>query len=156
MSIKNKGFTLIEVLITIVIMGVGLLGLAGLQVTALRNNVSAEHRSQASQLVYDLSDRMRTNTLDSSLGAASVYVTQDPAAAAAVASCLQIAGRCGPTQLATHDIFEWNQAIETVLPSGQGTVTFLAPIFTISVSWDDDRNGAVDANDPSLQMRFQL
>ena len=58
---KNTGFTLIEVLIAMIILAVGLLGLAGLQATSLRNNQSAYNRSVATQLAYDIADRMRAN-----------------------------------------------------------------------------------------------
>src|SRR5664280_455779 len=58
---KNSGFTLLEVLIAMLVLAVGLLGLAGLQATSLRNNQSAYNRSQATQLAYDLADRMRNN-----------------------------------------------------------------------------------------------
>ena len=59
---KNAGFTLIEVLIAMLVLAVGLLGLAGLQATSLRNNQSAYNRSQATQLAYDIADRMRANS----------------------------------------------------------------------------------------------
>ena len=58
---KNTGFTLIEVLIAMLVLAVGLLGLAGLQATSLKNNQSAYNRSQATQLAYDIADRMRSN-----------------------------------------------------------------------------------------------
>ncbi len=61
----NTGFTLIEVLIAMLVLAVGLLGLAGLQATSLRNNQSAYNRSQATQLAYDLADRMRANFTES-------------------------------------------------------------------------------------------
>jgi len=70
---KHKGFTLIEVLVSMIVLAIGLLGLAGLQMSSLRNNLSAYHRSQATQLAYDMADRMRTNIADAKLGLTSVY-----------------------------------------------------------------------------------
>ncbi|MCX7101946.1 MAG: type IV pilus modification protein PilV, partial [Methylobacter sp.] len=58
---QTAGFTLIEVLIAMLVLAVGLLGLAGLQATSLKSNQSAYNRSQATQLAYDLADRMRAN-----------------------------------------------------------------------------------------------
>ena len=55
----ERGATLIEVLVAVVVLSIGLLGLAGLQVTSLQSNHSAYMRSQASLLAYDLADRMR-------------------------------------------------------------------------------------------------
>jgi type IV pilus assembly protein PilV len=61
---KISGFTLIEVLIAMLILSVGLLGLAGFQASSARNNTSAYNRSQATQLAYDLADRIRANAAD--------------------------------------------------------------------------------------------
>jgi type IV pilus assembly protein PilV len=55
------GFTLIEVLVTIVVVSIGLLGLAGLQINGLRANVSSEARSKATLLANDIIERMRAN-----------------------------------------------------------------------------------------------
>ena len=60
---KQKGFTLIEILITVIVLSIGLLGLAGLQISGLRANISSEARSKASLLANDIAERMRTNPL---------------------------------------------------------------------------------------------
>lgn len=56
-----KGFTLVEVLVALLILSIGLLGLAGLQAGGLRSNHSAYLRSQAVMLAHDMADRMRSN-----------------------------------------------------------------------------------------------
>lgn len=147
---KNTGFTLIEVLIAMLVLAVGLLGLAALQTTSLRNNLSAYHRSQATQLAYDLADRMRANVA----GKAS-YTDILPSAATATASCLTTTG-CSTINMAHNDLFEWNRSVSTVLPSGSGTIAVVANIFTITITWDDDRDGDRDGDDPSFQTSFQL
>lgn len=58
---SQQGFTLVEVLVTVVIMGIGLLGVAGLQLAAMRSNHSALLRTQATIAAYDLIDRMRVD-----------------------------------------------------------------------------------------------
>ena len=75
---KNHGFTLIEVLISMVILAIGLLGLAGIQMMGLQNNLSSYHRGQATLLVYDMADRMRTNIVHAKLGSDSNYVKISP------------------------------------------------------------------------------
>ena len=60
---NQKGFTLVEILITIIVLSIGLLGLAGLQISGLRANMSSEARSKATVLANDIAERMRTNTL---------------------------------------------------------------------------------------------
>ena len=60
-KIGQQGFTLIEVLVTVIIMAVGLLGVAGLQLAGMRSNHSAFLRTQATIAAYDLIDRMRAD-----------------------------------------------------------------------------------------------
>lgn len=122
---RSRGFTLIEVLVTLVVMSFGLLGLAGLQVTSLKNSRSAALRTTAMQHAYDMADRMRANlaavgTGNYDLGAVSAG-TSTPA-------CLTTTG-CTPTQMAAHDLYEWQQALSAStnasgngLPNGAGIV----------------------------------
>lgn len=148
---KYTGFTLIEVLIAMLVLGVGLLGLAGLQATGLRNSQSAYNRSQATELAYDLADKMRAN-----VAGVATYTTILPGAATAQADCLTVSTACTTGVMAQNDLYEWNLAVTTALPSGVGTITVAAGVYTITISWDDNRDGAVDANDPNFQTRFQL
>lgn len=60
-SRKNRGFTLIEVLVTLLILAIGLLGLAGLHTTMLRTELEALQRSQAILLLEDMANRLRSN-----------------------------------------------------------------------------------------------
>jgi len=166
---KNTGFTLIEVLIAMVVLAVGLLGLAGLQATSLKNNQSAYNRSQATQLAYDIADKMRANT-----NASANYLTSymPPTAADPKSNCLSAAG-CSPTNMAENDLYEWNTAISQVLPEGAiGTIELNSGIYTVTINWDDNRDGDIDGNggapegdtdgdgdtddDPNFLMSFQL
>lgn len=141
----QRGFTLLEVLIAIVVLSIGLLGLAGLQAAGLRNNTSAYMRTIATQQVHDMADRMRanlpgviTNAYDAIAG-----IPADPA-------CISAATGCSIANLAINDAFAWNTQNQNLLPLGAGTVTRVvgAPAgvnrFTISVGWDDNRTGAVN------------
>lgn len=58
---RQQGFTLMEVLVTVIIMAIGLLGVAGLQLAGMRSNHSAFLRTQATIAAYDLIDRMRAD-----------------------------------------------------------------------------------------------
>ncbi len=129
---KKSGFTLIEVLIAMVVLAIGLLGLAGLQVTSLKNNQSAYNRSQATQLAYDLADRMRAN-----FAGVSSYTT---GTAAAVANCKNTTG-CSPAEMAVNDLFEWNSAISSALPNGgTGTISVTGGVYRITISWSENRD----------------
>lgn len=146
-SNKITGFTLIEVLIAMLVLAIGLLGLAALQATGIRNNQSAYYRGQATQLAYNLADRMRAN-----VAGKTTYTT---GTATATANCLTTAG-CTKEAMAEHDLKEWNDAISSTLPSGTGTVTVAAGIYTITINWDDNHDGSVNNSDPNFQTSFQL
>ncbi len=161
------GFALVEVLVAVVILAVGLLGLAGLQASSLGNNQSAYNRSLATQLAYDIADRMRANVVNARLMASSAYCVGAPLCVGptplSVASCgappgATVAG-CTSVQMARNDIFEWNRDINTAFGSNATrtiSVTVATGVFTITISWDDDHDGDVDGDDPNFQTSFRL
>lgn len=158
LSHKNQqsGFTLLEVLVTLLILAIGLLGLAGMQAIGLNQNLSAYHRSQATQAAYNIADRIRANQV-----ASANYRTafKAPIAAAQKAACNTGAG-CSATDMAENDLYEWNLALFSVLPNevpavDLGNITLNGTIFTITINWDDNRDGNVDGNDPNFQLSFQ-
>jgi type IV pilus assembly protein PilV len=142
---KNTGFTLIEVLIAMLVLAVGLLGLAGLQAASLGKNQSAYNRSQATQLAYDLADRMRANVA----GVATYTAITPISTATAKANCLTTTG-CTPAEMAENDLFEWNSAVNQVLPSGSDTIAVTSGVFTITITWVDNNNNL------SFQTDFRL
>ncbi|MDD2761112.1 MAG: type IV pilus modification protein PilV [Methylomonas sp.] len=149
---KNEGFTLVEVSVATVVLAVGLLGLAALQASNLKNNQSAYFRSQATQLAYDIADRMRANA-----GAAGNYLSASMKASEATqqADCSKTDG-CEPEKMAENDLYEWQTALAGNLPLGTGEISLAGDIVTVTVGWDDNHDGEVDAKDPNFQMSFQL
>ena len=142
---RQTGFTLIEVMVSVVVLAIGLLGLAGLQATSMRFNSSAYLRSQATNLAYDITDRMRANVIAARGGAYDGVAIQDPPPACAVVA---LAGT-----LAQQDIQAWRNALACTLPSGTGSIARNGTVFTISVQWDDDRDGVLN---PPFQMMTDL
>jgi type IV pilus assembly protein PilV len=128
----SRGFTLIEVLVALVVLSIGLLGVAALQLSSLRMNGSAASRSQATLLAYDVADRMRANK------------------AAALAGNYDIGFSSNPTAgtVAGDDLVRWRTSLtDTLGPTatseirrvGAGTAT----TYVISVRWTDaDNDGA--------------
>ncbi len=186
---QQTGYSLIEVLIAIVVTSIGLLGLAAMQATGLRNNHSAYQRSQATVLAYDIADRMRANTsLEIKIcqdcnpknrfintGAIDNYLTRfmTHTAANVQADCETVSG-CTRAQIAENDLANWNTALTTAIPSATATITCADEedclvettpalcvcadepnIYTVRVSWDDNRDGNVDGDDPFSQVSFQ-
>jgi type IV pilus assembly protein PilV len=147
----QSGFTLLEVLISIVVLALGLLGLAALQITGLQNNVTAYNRSQAAAITYDIIDRIRANT-----DASGQYLTSfmSPTVATAQNACVTPAG-CTPEQMAQNDLYEWQQALNG-LPAGQGTVSLSNETYTVTIIWDENKDGVTSSSDPSFSAGFQL
>ncbi len=139
---REQGFTLIEILVAVLILSLGVLGLVGMESLALKNNLSAYHRSQATLLAYDLSDRMRANPAGV---AASEYISAfSPVVSYACVSYGGTASVCNPQQIAKNDIFEWSAHLLELLPAGSGALASSVGIQTVTIRWDDDRDGVAN------------
>jgi type IV pilus assembly protein PilV len=141
---RQRGDTMIEVLVTVIIIAVGVLGAAALQVTTLKNLSSSHSASVAAIVADDLSERMRANPVGA---LADDYVHS--AAPAVIPDCS--ANPCpDPADLANYDIGTWWAQVTTVLPSGSGEVTRVAGTntFVLTVRWDEDRSGSAGTNCP--------
>lgn len=138
----QAGYSLLEVLITVVIASFGLLALAGMLLKGIQHSNSSFMRSIAAQQVYDLADRMRANVTGMTNGSYDT-VAFDASEACGVCTAASV---CTPTALATYDACSWNKQNRASLPLGQGTVSKAGAIYTITVSWDDTRGGGAAAN----------
>jgi len=133
----SKGFSLVEVLIALVIMSVGMLGIAGLYVQSLQAGRTSMLRHHAVTLAGDIADRIRANPT-----AGAAY----EAATGADNNCVAMNNDCDVAEMAAHDIFLWQaQALEFLPPMGDGTQqveithddTVAPPTYTITVRWDE-------------------
>ncbi len=135
----SSGMTLIEILITMVILSVGLLGLAGMQVNGLRSNQSAYLKTQASMLAADMADRMRLNAERAVAGDYNNFTTKGYTGTKP--SCSSATTGCTAANQSTLDKVEWASQISgsggvALLPDAVGTVTRGAGnMFTITVQW---------------------
>ncbi len=155
MKRKYAGFTLIEVLIAVVVLGLGLLGLAALEATSLANTQSAYNRSQATQLAYDIADRMRTNAGQAAsyvVTAAQLTAANCPNGSNPCNACTSAANPCTPVQIAQKDLWEWRNAVRA-LPQGAASIALNGGIYTVTISWDDTKG----AQPPIVfETRFQI
>ncbi len=106
---RQSGFTLLEVLIALLVLSIGLLGLAALQTTGLRSNQMASMRTLATQFTYDITDRMRSNPAGVTAG--DYFIARDDATATT------------PTTIAATDLAEWRNNITQRLPNGMSDIT---------------------------------
>jgi type IV pilus assembly protein PilV len=116
-----SGFSLIEVLIAILILAVGLLGIAGLQVIGLKSNHSSYMRTQASFQIASIFDRMRANRTQALNDAYDVSLGTIPTG----------------NSLADQDLAAWKNQLSLLLPSGDGSVACDTDVCTVVVQWSD-------------------
>jgi type IV pilus assembly protein PilV len=153
-----KGFTLIEVMVSLVILSMGLLGVAKLVLFSAHSNDSAYLRSQATDLAYAILDDMRGNR---AIAMAQGYDVPINTAPAAPGSC--VGTGCAPGALATYDVNTWLSRLALALPSGTGSVTTTTtvapPVGTtaaITVQWDDSSAQSVFSTAAGTQMSITL
>jgi type IV pilus assembly protein PilV len=128
---KQQGFSLIEVLVTMVIISFGLLGIAGVIVNSMKNNQSSYARTQASVLANDIIDRMRANRVTAEGAVAPAANPYDIAIGTAVAA--------GNT-VVLNDLSQWRTALAAAMPSGTGSVAMDATRkVRVVVQWNDAR-----------------
>ena len=125
---RQSGFTLLEVLIAVLVLSIGLLGIAGLMATSMRNSHSAYQRTQATWLAYDIIDRMRGNR------EAAVATTNNydiPLGTATSSS----------TGMAGTDVNDWKATVKNALPGADGSVAVDDETLGVKViiQWNDSR-----------------
>ncbi len=133
MGARHKGFTLVEVLVALVVMSVGMLGIAALYLEGLRAGRTALYRTTAVNLAADMADRIRANR-----NAGIAYAGTGPGADSA---CVNGPVDCTAEQLADDDWFSWSNQLDAQLPngaSGEVEIVGAAPAtYTITVAWPE-------------------
>lgn len=166
----SRGFSMIELLVAVLVMGIGVLGITGLQMVSLQNNREALVRSEAISLAYDMMDRVRANPMGAPVGAAYNGVDLTDAPAGAV-DCVNAA--CTAAEMVTFDIAVWKCQLgnwndeatctdyradavipaeddQPGLPDGDGSIAVDANgIVTVTVQWTgpngDDQTVLIDS-----------
>jgi len=115
----QSGSGLIESLISILVVSIGFLGFAGLQINGIAAANDSLFRSKAVYLSYQMADRVRANLPAASTGAYNNFTSQTPPSPGCTVSV-----NCTPAQMATNDYAEWLTEIQStgVLPNGGGVI----------------------------------
>ncbi|HLF09943.1 MAG TPA: type IV pilus modification protein PilV [Gammaproteobacteria bacterium] len=136
---RHSGFSLIEAMVSLVVLSVGMIGIASLYGQGLGASRTALSRTVAVNLTADMADRIRVNRLaGAAYGGAAANNNCDPLGGGGV--------DCTPAGMAAHDLFRWDQQVRNQLPNGQWAVQFAAgtpPTYTIRVSWEETGLGVV-------------
>lgn len=165
----QSGFTLVEILVTVLILAVGSLGIASLQLAGLKYTSGSYARTQAVLLADNMANRIKSNRAfaldlndDGSFGATSPYVVPTfGATVAAATDCLT--NTCTNEQLADYDLDSWLSEIQRVLPAGQGQVTISDKAnpatgqderqFNIGIQWRQIANSTTGNGDPDAEVQ---
>lgn len=146
-SSAARGFTLVEVLVALVVMSVGMLGIAALYLEGMRAGRTALYRTTAVNLAADMADRIRAN-----LPAGNAYAGTGPGADE---SCVNGDADCTPVQLAADDWFSWSSEIKAQLPQGARAEILVntapAPVYTVTLEWPEI--GQTEAATYSLRLQ---
>jgi type IV pilus assembly protein PilV len=141
---RTLGFSLIEILVALLVLSIGLLGLAALQTFGLKYNQQSYQRTQAVFQAYDIVDRIRANRIARIAGCYDT-LAEGATAIAAPAACVAAfvdceAAECNTMQLANYDVRRWNETNAALLTNGAGAIVTAAGATrrTITIRWTEN------------------
>ncbi len=155
-----RGFTLLEVMISLVVLAIGVMGVIGLQTSTYKQLQTSQNFSKAAMLASDMADRMLAN--QETVPSTAYLHPHDAAIATPDPDCTTAA--CTPAQLAAYDVWHWQTELKGLeaddskipgsLPDASGEVLQTATgDYVILVRWDDDLSGSTGtdcaARDPA-------
>lgn len=142
-SRRECGFSMLEVLVSLVLIAIALLGMAGLQFSALKLSKGAIFRTQAVLLSQEIAERIESNKIGATTGNYAVpTVSSTPATAGT--NC--VSTTCDSTQLAAFDLAVWQARIAATLPGSSWQIS--NPVagnpstYSVVVNWQDRRDNA--------------
>ena len=158
---NSTGFTLIEVMIALVVLAIGMLGLASIQAVGMQNNATAYNRTLAMQVAYDMADAIRAaKQFDETIQTAYSSISAGGTLGSDSTLCVQYQDtipNCSTANMATDDINMWKRQLAKVLPAGTGSVAIITGgYYEIKVMWDEARTGATGTacgDDPAVDLK---
>ena len=159
---RQHGAALIEALVSVLILSIGLLGMVGLQTSAIRYEQNSWARTAVSNQVSDIADRIRANpdtvingyTYTPTYTIERAAIDTNPSTVFNIATdCLTVP--CNAAQLTTFDLTQWRRNLNTRIP---GSVGFISgdsnSAYNVSIAWFD-KSWLVDGDATALQQATQ-
>jgi type IV pilus assembly protein PilV len=148
---RLRAFSLVEVLIALIVLSVGMLGIAGLYVHSMQAGRTSLFRHHAVTLAGDVADRIRANPK-----AGIAYVDTGPEAGTDEYGCVAGVSNCTREQMAAQDKFLWDRQAQATLPEGDVIVSYdngvVPAMYTVIISWQE----AGYEQNPSYAISFPI
>ncbi len=149
LSLRARGFTLLESMIAIVVVALGVLGVLGVQLRTLSDTQTAVRRAQAIRLIEDLAERVRTNPSALTPSVLANYAMGWGPSDAAVPDCRT---GCTAADLALADVLRWKQTVASTMPLGDAAVFLVANVpnsntraqLGVMISWRENEREAAN------------
>lgn len=140
----QQGFTMVEILVALLVLAIGLLGVAGVQALAMKSTTNSHVRSQANLLAYDMVERMRANVPGVEAGAYN-----NISSAPTQPSC---GSSCSPSQMAAIDASEWYSSLQgSLFGFSSASVVYASGVATVTINWNER-----DYGNDSVSQTYQL
>lgn len=155
----QRGLTMVESLVALVVLSTGMLGIAGLYVTSLKAERNALSRTHAVYLVNDIIDRIRANA-----PARSAYNTASYTGGPQDKGCVAGTTNCSSAALAEDDLYHWIEEVKTALPNYKSATVEFTPAaspgqpdnFRVRLEWVDAGDGSQQSAPSSLETNVQI
>lgn len=161
----QHGFTLVEILVSLLILSIGMLGMASMQLSGLRNSATSSYRTDATQLSYEIVDAMRANNVAVANNVfADITIENGDELTKPETSCLQATtdatvSSCSASDMAAADLYDWITRVRQKLPNasvsiqcndmddtdGDDCTEFSTHVITLN--WDENVGGDVSGTE---------
>lgn len=130
---SQGGIGLIEILVAVLVLGVGILGVASTQVVSMQMNSQSQNRSQAVLMAEDLLDRIRANPANTAAYALAEGEAQGADNGGCDTSFVPANGN-----VTDDDIQTWENNLACLLPAARRTVAVNGAVVTVTIDWDQN------------------